>query len=87
MLGIRPATGDLPGAPEIEFLSWSPRSWLYHNFLTDEECDHIVKLARDGGSQRSSVSSSSRSPRRTPGALTVSPQPRHRSAITPVATR
>ncbi|KAF5457198.1 hypothetical protein F2P56_021316 [Juglans regia] len=28
-------------------LSWHPRSFIYKGFLTDEECDHLMKLARD----------------------------------------
>uniref|UniRef100_A0A0D6R4C7 procollagen-proline 4-dioxygenase n=1 Tax=Araucaria cunninghamii TaxID=56994 RepID=A0A0D6R4C7_ARACU len=27
-------------------LSWNPRAFLYKNFLTDEECDHLIELAR-----------------------------------------
>lgn len=32
--------------PWIETLSWSPRAFLYHNFLTEEEAKHIVSTAR-----------------------------------------
>lgn len=28
-------------------LSWRPRAFLYKNFLTDAECDHLIFLARD----------------------------------------
>ncbi|KAI3853419.1 hypothetical protein MKX03_017735 [Papaver bracteatum] len=28
-------------------LSWRPRAFLYKNFLSDEECDHLITLARD----------------------------------------
>jgi prolyl 4-hydroxylase len=28
----------------VEVLSWQPRVFYYHHFLTDEECDHIIKL-------------------------------------------
>jgi len=28
-------------------LSWRPRAFLYKNFLTDAECDHLIVLARD----------------------------------------
>lgn len=35
-----------PSDPWLEHLSWKPRSWLYHNFLTAEEADHLVELAR-----------------------------------------
>ena len=34
------------GARQIETLSWSPRAFLYHNFLSDEEADHIISTAR-----------------------------------------
>ena len=29
----------------IEAVSWRPRAFVYHNFLTDEECEHIIKMA------------------------------------------
>eukprot|EP00898_Chlorokybus_atmophyticus_P003029 jgi/Chlat1/3727/Chrsp259S03881 len=32
--------------PNVEVLSWKPRAFVYHNFLTDEECDHLVNLAK-----------------------------------------
>lgn len=32
--------------PWVEILSWKPRAFLYHNFLTSEEADHIVKEAK-----------------------------------------
>eukprot|EP00899_Mesostigma_viride_P021189 jgi/Mesvir1/29071/Mv18378-RA.1 len=41
-------TRDFPGLPEgswVEFLGWKPRAWLFHHFLTDEECDEIIKVA------------------------------------------
>ncbi|XP_050225966.1 probable prolyl 4-hydroxylase 7 [Mercurialis annua] len=28
-------------------LSWTPRAFLYKGFLSDEECDHLIDLARD----------------------------------------
>lgn len=28
-------------------LSWRPRAFIYRNFLTDEECDHLIVLAKD----------------------------------------
>ncbi|KAK3227771.1 hypothetical protein Dsin_007633 [Dipteronia sinensis] len=28
-------------------LSWSPRAFLYKGFLSDEECDHLIDLAKD----------------------------------------
>ena len=30
----------------MEQLSWHPRAWLYHNFLTPEECKHLIEKAR-----------------------------------------
>ncbi|XP_020087345.1 probable prolyl 4-hydroxylase 4 [Ananas comosus] len=27
-------------------LSWKPRAFLYEGFLTDEECDHLISLAK-----------------------------------------
>ncbi|KAF9609115.1 hypothetical protein IFM89_013369 [Coptis chinensis] len=28
-------------------LSWQPRAFLHKNFLSDEECDHLINLAKD----------------------------------------
>ncbi|KAI4351552.1 hypothetical protein L6164_005909 [Bauhinia variegata] len=28
-------------------LSWSPRAFIYKKFLSDEECDHLINLAKD----------------------------------------
>ncbi|KAK9827628.1 hypothetical protein WJX81_000570 [Elliptochloris bilobata] len=30
----------------IELLSWTPRIFIYHNLLTDEECNHLVEKAK-----------------------------------------
>lgn len=30
----------------VEQVSWKPRAFVYHNFLTDEECEHLKALAR-----------------------------------------
>ena len=30
----------------IEPVSWKPRAFVYHNFMTEEEADHIVSLAK-----------------------------------------
>ncbi|KAL4440709.1 hypothetical protein ABPG77_000418 [Micractinium sp. CCAP 211/92] len=32
--------------PWVEPLSWRPRAFLYHNFMTPEEADHIIKIAK-----------------------------------------
>jgi prolyl 4-hydroxylase len=29
----------------LEVLSWEPRIFLYHGFLSEEECDYLIKLA------------------------------------------
>eukprot|EP00879_Flechtneria_rotunda_P021291 GHRR01022434.1.p1 GENE.GHRR01022434.1~~GHRR01022434.1.p1 ORF type:complete len:174 (+),score=18.81 GHRR01022434.1:304-825(+) len=29
----------------IQLISWKPRAFIYHNLLTDEEADHIKRLA------------------------------------------
>eukprot|EP00898_Chlorokybus_atmophyticus_P003770 jgi/Chlat1/4394/Chrsp29S04541 len=38
----------------VEQLSWKPRAFLYHNLLTDEECDHLIQLA-EPSMQKSTV--------------------------------
>lgn len=30
----------------VELVSYKPRVYLYHNFLSDEECDHIIATAK-----------------------------------------
>lgn len=35
--------GDVPW---VEQISWAPRAQVYHNFLTPEECSHLIELAR-----------------------------------------
>ncbi|MED6108548.1 putative prolyl 4-hydroxylase 3 [Stylosanthes scabra] len=30
----------------IEILSWKPRVFLYHNFLSKEECEHLINIAK-----------------------------------------
>ena len=36
---------DNASARWIETVSWSPRAFVFHNFLTKEECDHIIHTA------------------------------------------
>lgn len=31
--------------PWIETISWAPRAFVYHNFLSREECEHLKKIA------------------------------------------
>lgn len=42
------AAADEPYNPRpwVEPLSYKPRAYLFHNFLTHEECDHIIRLAK-----------------------------------------
>ena len=30
----------------VEVLAWHPRAFLYHSFLTPEECAHIIAIAK-----------------------------------------
>lgn len=34
------------GEPWTEVLSWEPRAFLYHNFLSKEECEYLISLAK-----------------------------------------
>ena len=44
---VLPRLASLHGeTPWIEQISWSPRAQVYHNFLTPEECDHLIAIAR-----------------------------------------
>ncbi|CAA7035707.1 unnamed protein product [Microthlaspi erraticum] len=62
---------DGNGERWLEVLSREPRAFLYHNFLTNEECEHLINLAKPkmgkslvrdtitGGSKESSARTSS----------------------------
>ncbi|KAL6226972.1 hypothetical protein ACLB2K_000931 [Fragaria x ananassa] len=30
----------------VEVISWEPRAFVYHNFLTQQECDYLIDLAK-----------------------------------------
>ncbi|CAI5467395.1 unnamed protein product [Closterium sp. Yama58-4] len=46
-VAINPAVADGNlTEPRVTVLSWKPRAFLYHKFLTPEECNHIISLAR-----------------------------------------
>ncbi|CAK8561889.1 unnamed protein product [Lathyrus sativus] len=30
----------------VEIISWEPRAFLYHHFLTKEECEHLINIAK-----------------------------------------
>ncbi|XP_020574544.1 probable prolyl 4-hydroxylase 3 [Phalaenopsis equestris] len=34
------------GKQWTELLSWEPRAFIYHNFLSKEECEHLIELAK-----------------------------------------
>ncbi|KAL2503926.1 putative prolyl 4-hydroxylase 3 [Abeliophyllum distichum] len=34
------------GEQWTEILSWEPRAFIYHNFLSKEECEYLINLAR-----------------------------------------
>ncbi|GJX35676.1 probable prolyl 4-hydroxylase 7, partial [Tanacetum coccineum] len=48
---IRLPNGDSYGHPfdpsRVIRISWHPRAFLYKKFLTDDECDHLIKMAKD----------------------------------------
>ena len=50
--------------PWLEQLSWHPRSWLYHGFLSSEECEYLIEQARAAASGRTHVSHAHASLRR-----------------------
>lgn len=41
---IRTTAPQDPLEPWIEQVSWTPRIFIYHNILTQEECDEIINL-------------------------------------------
>lgn len=48
-LDVRKKEGDglgERGEQWTEILSWEPRAFLYHNFLSKEECEYLINLAR-----------------------------------------
>lgn len=40
-----PQNPDPAKRPWIESISWKPRAYIFHNFLTEEECIHLKRLA------------------------------------------
>ncbi|KAL9327173.1 hypothetical protein ACSQ67_007818 [Phaseolus vulgaris] len=37
---------DSQGESWVEIISWEPRAFIYHNFLTKEECEHLINIAK-----------------------------------------
>ncbi|CAI8608971.1 unnamed protein product [Vicia faba] len=52
-----PRSEDGAGEIWVETVSWEPRAFLHHNFLTKEECEHIIRIAKPGMSKSSVVDS------------------------------
>lgn len=49
---IHPASKDLAEvsstpsqSPWVEVISWSPRAFVYHNLLSEQECAHVIRTA------------------------------------------
>lgn len=34
------------GKPWVEVISWEPRAFIYHNFLSKEECEYLISLGK-----------------------------------------
>ncbi|CAI5998487.1 unnamed protein product [Closterium sp. NIES-64] len=96
---IRRTTDDGARARGIDFSrivqlsAWKPRAYLYRNFLTDDECDHIIKIATprlqrssvadntDGHSELSACPSAHPSPRLCTPPPSSLPPSRRRSSV------
>nr|AFK45565.1 unknown [Lotus japonicus] len=37
---------DGRGEQWVEVISWEPRAFVYHNFLTKEECEYLIDIAK-----------------------------------------
>ncbi|ONK64023.1 uncharacterized protein A4U43_C07F21310 [Asparagus officinalis] len=46
------------GKQWTEILSWQPRAFVYHNFLSKEECEYLIKLAEPHMTKSTVVDSS-----------------------------
>ena len=58
---LRSDAGETREQPWLEQLSWHPRAWLYHGFLSREECEYLIEQARQRGSERERATPASRS--------------------------
>ncbi|XVE82426.1 hypothetical protein DITRI_Ditri16bG0003900 [Diplodiscus trichospermus] len=38
--------GEGRGEQWVEVISWEPRAFIYHNFLSKEECEYLIELAK-----------------------------------------
>lgn len=46
ILPLKSHAGEQLALPQLQILSWSPRIFLIENFLSSEECDHIIAQAK-----------------------------------------
>jgi len=53
---VRTIQPDDPNEPWIETMSWNPRVFLYHNFLSQQECEDIIKLGEESVTRSEVVS-------------------------------
>ncbi|KAL6752666.1 hypothetical protein V8C86DRAFT_2749136 [Haematococcus lacustris] len=49
-----PQKHNASSLPWVETISWQPRAFVHHSFLTHQECDHLKRLAQ-GRLERSGV--------------------------------
>ncbi|XP_039011881.1 probable prolyl 4-hydroxylase 7 [Hibiscus syriacus] len=48
VLQLKRGTSSVPIDPtRVTKLSWNPRAFIYKGFLSSEECDHLIALAKD----------------------------------------
>ncbi|RVX21661.1 putative prolyl 4-hydroxylase 4 [Vitis vinifera] len=40
------AAGSKVSAAKVRQISWKPRAFVYEGFLSEEECDHLISLAK-----------------------------------------
>ncbi|XP_044470278.1 probable prolyl 4-hydroxylase 10 [Mangifera indica] len=43
---MKMAENDGKGEQWVEVISWEPRAFVYHNFLTEEECNYLIERAK-----------------------------------------
>ncbi|KAG5060942.1 hypothetical protein AAZX31_01G150200 [Glycine max] len=43
---IETSDSDERGEQWVEVVSWEPRAFVYHNFLTKEECEYLIDIAK-----------------------------------------
>ncbi|MBA0814382.1 hypothetical protein Gohar_020214, partial [Gossypium harknessii] len=48
VLKMKTGTSSVPFDPtHVTQLSWHPRAFIYKGFLSSDECDHLITLAKD----------------------------------------